>query len=305
MKQFILVLNLAFLTACSDPEIVTPQYQITDVGVLPVAKVGEEVITKLELDHTLAFYSSNPVSEVSTATTKTLEQMVEDQVMVNKAIESGFDKSAEYLVNQRKLLAYEYRKFLQKKVETTVKVTVEDARRYYKSNIDKYSAPSMYRIAIVKNQNSKMSDAELIAQAKKLGIGSGFGELASYSQHHSTKNKKGLLPWVSSNSRLPGIPVEVLQKLADMKEGEIKSLTVGDDKYLIRMVSVRESEVKPFEALSHQLQSELLEKEKQELLARFIEQEKDSMKIEYFEKNIALKELDEPQALTPPGFPVR
>lgn len=305
MKRIIAITLTSLLVACSDPQVDIPAYSVSDEGQLPVATIGTSQITKAELDHTLAFHSSNPMVDSNDSKHKVLNQMIEEQVLYNKAIENGFHKSPEYLNNQRKLLAYEYKKYLQNKVGLNAKVSEQDAKRFYNSNIENYQTKAMYRLAIIKNPESKYTAKQLQKKASKLKPNEGFSHLAQYSQHFSSKNKGGLLPWIAANSRLPGIPNALLQKAESLEIGQVKQVKVKQDTYFIRLVSKRDATTKPFNELSYQLQSELLNKQKKELLALYIEQSKEGMPIDIIEKNVSRPSKANTEKLVPPGFPVR
>ncbi len=307
MRNIVLLLCI-FVSACSDPKVEVDEYLTSNEGKLTVAMVGNVKISKSELDHTLAFYTSNPMADSNDSNDskhKVLNQMIEDQVLYNKAIENGFHKSPEYLNNQRKLLAYEYKKHLQNKVGRNAKVSEQDAKRYYNSNIENYQTKAMYRLAIIKNPESKYSAKQLQVKASKLKPHEGFSHLAQYSQHFSSKNKGGLLPWIAENSRLPGIPNALLQKAEALEIGQVKQVKVKQDTYLIRLVSKRDAITKPFKELSYQLQSELLNKQKKKLLALYIEQSKEGIPIDIIEKNVSKPIQANTDKLVPPSFPVR
>ena len=119
MKNILFIFLLAgFVSSCSkEASVEVENYQVSDEGAQVVAQINQidsdgkiaqkGQITKAELDYNLAFYSSNPMSSTEDGRIAVLNEMIEDQVMYNKAIESGFDQHPEFLINQRKLLAYE------------------------------------------------------------------------------------------------------------------------------------------------------------------------------------------------------
>jgi hypothetical protein len=313
MKNLTYIVLSVLLIACSNDEqtIEDSGYELSELGEKPVALVGGQVISRAQLDHALAFYSSNPMVNAEEGRIKLLNDMIEEQVMYNKAIQSGFDQSPEFINNQRKLLAYEYKKYLQKKVAESTKVTDVDLQIYYEKNIEKYTKPAMIRFAIYQQRNdlpaSKLSLKQVKEAAAYLKPEQGFGKYALESHHSKTANRSGKLSWVSNNSQIAGIPSELFEEADDLKVGQVSSVINTDaGKFLVRLMAKKEKTITPLVSIKSSLRQQLLTDRKQSLYATFVKQTKQDTKIEIFKQNLGkandVNTTDD--SFGPPGFPV-
>lgn len=306
------------LVACSNDDAESIQettYKTSELGAKSVALVGEASITRAQLDHALAFYSTNPMVNAEEGRIKVLNDMIEEQVMYNKAMEQGFHKSPEFINNQRKLLAYEYKKYLKQKVAESTKVTDVDLQIFYEQNIEKYSQPAMLRFAIfVKRDDlpkkSKYSLKQVRDAAQYLKPEQGFDKYALDSHHSHTANRGGKLPWLNGNSQLAGIPAKLIEVAEDLDIGEVsKPIEMESKTYLVRLMAKKEKSVTPLAEMKSSLRQQLLVERKQTLLNNFVGQAKQASKIEIFKENINSK-TGKPRVNTasdsfgPPGFPV-
>lgn len=315
MKLFIILISLAALVACSDstPTINNSNYDLSELGAKPVARIGNAKITRAQLDHALAFYSSNPMVNAEEGRIKVLNDMIEEQVMYNKALESGFDKSPEYLNNQRKLLAHEYRQFLKQKVAENIKVNDVDLKIYYEKNLDKYTKPSMSRLAIYLQREdmpkqSKLTLKQVKEAAQYLKPEQGFGKYALDSHHSKTANRSGKLPWVTNSSQLAGLPAAIIEAADDLGIGQVSGpIKTENGIFLVRLMAKKEQQITSLDAIKVSLRQQLVGERKQELLANFVQQAKQASEIVINKKN-----LGKPGSvntanddLGPPGFPVK
>jgi peptidyl-prolyl cis-trans isomerase C len=304
------------LAACSDEPQATVEdasYQTSELGAKAVANVGQAVITRAQLDHALAFYSTNPMVNDKEGRIKVLNDMIEEQVMYNKAVENGFDKSPEYLNNQRKLLAFEYRKFLQQKVAQSVKITDVDLKLYHQKNEEKYSKPAMHRLAIYLQRSDlpkkqKLSLKQVKEAAEYLKPEAGFGKYALESHHSHSANRAGKLPWVTKNSQLSGIPKNILETAADLNIGEVSGpIKTKNGVFLVRLMAKKSKTITPLAEIKTSLRQQLLNDRKQQALAGFIQQAKQGSKIDIIKDNIGKPSSVNTATKTagPPGFPVK
>lgn len=303
------------LSACSnessDQNIEDARYDISELGAKPVAKIDNAQISRAQLDHALAFYSTNPMVNAEEGRIKVLNDMIEEQVMYNKAMANDFDKSPEFINNQRKLLAYEYKKFLQKKVAQSTKITDLDLELYYQENIKKYTKPSMQRMAIFLQRNDlpagKLSLKQISEAASYLKPEQGFGKYALESHHSKTANRAGKLPWVGSESQIAGVPSELFEEADELKIGEVsKPIKTERGTFLVRLMAKKEKTVTDLAELKSSLRQQLLIQRKHDLLNTFVGQAKAQSKIEIFKENLGKSGAvnTSSDSFGPPGFPV-
>lgn len=314
MKQ-LLIIGLIALAACSEPEVTIddPSYSADALGAKSVALVDNSKITRQQLDHALAFYSSNPMVGDEESRITVLNEMIEEQVLFNQAIKHGFDKSPEYLNNQRKLLAHEYRQFLKQKVAEKLKVNDLDLQIFYDKNIEKYTKPAMNRIAIYLQRSDipnkpKLSLKQVKEAAQYLKPQQGFGKYALESHHSKTANRSGKLPWISSNSQLSGIPQAVLDVAQDLEVGEVSDTIKTDiGTFLVRLMATKPQSITPLEEIKASLRQELVANQKENALQGFIKQAKNKTEIEILKQNLGKTGSVNTSAtnMGPPGFPVK
>lgn len=315
MKNTISTLFLAILLiGCSEePKIDIDPYVQSEVGSMAVATIGSEKITRAELDYNLAFYSSNPMTSSEEGRIKVLNELVEDQVLFNKAKEMGFDKSPEFLLNQRKLLAFEYRKYIKKKVGENVKVTDFDVERYYEQNIEKFTKPAMYRIALYLKRDDvekkKTYTLKQIADAARyLKPEEGFGQYAVESDDLKNSRAGGKLPWMTKGSNIAGVPSEIINKGGELDLGEVAGpIKLDKGQYLVRLVAKRDKQITPLDQVKPQIREQLLQQQKEALLKVYIAQAKDSYEIKLLEENMGSPDQvpGDTNSFGPPGFPVQ
>ncbi|GAA6135376.1 hypothetical protein NBRC116188_21660 [Oceaniserpentilla sp. 4NH20-0058] len=314
MKALSIPLCLLCLAACSNEqaETIDGQYNLSQIGESIVAEVDGNAITRNQLDHQLAFYSSNPMVSAEDSRIELLNEMIEEQVMYNKAIENGFNESPEYINNQRKLLAYEYKKYLQQKVQESIKITDVDLSIYYETNKEKYTKPAMKRIALFQQRDDlpagKLALKQVKEAAEYLKPEEGFGQYALESHHAKTANRSGKLPWMSNTSQMAGVPQQVFQAASKLKVGEISApFKIKSATYLVRLVDERSKQTTPLDELKPSLRKTLLSEQKNKMLLAFKDKAKAASKITIFKENLTnqsnLNTTDAP--LGPPGFPVK
>lgn len=313
MKVIMYFMCCVLVLGCSNNEetITDTHYDISELGNKPVAQVGQAVITRAQLDHALAFYSTNPMVNAEEGRIKLLNDMIEEQVMYNKAVKNGFDKSPEFINNQRKLLAYEYKKYLQNKVAETTKVTEVDLQIHYEKNIEAYTKPSMKRVAIFQQRNDlpkgKLSLKQVQDAVSYLKPEDGFGQYALESHHSKTSNRAGKLPWVSDNTEIAGIPSELFKEAEDLDIGEVSdAIKIDNAIYLVRLMAKKEQVKTPLNEVKTSLRTQLLAERKASLFETFLQQAKEGTKIEIIKENLgkpnAVNTSDD--RIGPPGFPV-
>lgn len=315
--SFLAVLGL--IQGCSqESSVEVSDYKVSEEGAQIVAQVNQVneqgniihkgQITKAELDYNLAFYSSNPTTNTDDGRMTVLNEMIEDQIMYNKAVESGFDQHPEFLINQRKLLAYEYRKYLKQKVGENTKVTDVDLDLFYQQNLERYTKPAMFRMAIYErrsdlNRKYELSLEQVAQSVQYLKPEEGFGKYAKTSTHLKTANRNGRLSWMSATSTMAGIPQQVISEASKLDVGKVSSpIKVKNKTYLVRLIGKKQETVTPLNDIKADLRRQLLEERKKEQLAIFIKQAKKSMKIDILENNVE-KATAEPHSFGPPGFP--
>jgi len=308
----LIIISMIFVVSCSqDIEVVEYPYEDSAADSAVLATIDKDIIYRSELDHLLAFHSSDPSSSSTEGREAILEGLVNDQIMYKKAIENGFDQDPEFIINKRKLLAYEYKKYLAKKIAKNTKVTELDIELYYAENSAQFTKPAMFRVAVYLRRNDIEKDHQLtleqIAKASAyLSPDAGFGKYAKSSDHTASQYRGGKLSWMSENTQVSGIPKRIFEDINELKQGEIsESIMVDNGQYLIRLIDHRAEEITPLADVKAEIRSKLIADSKQASLAMYLKQAKDSYKIEIHSDQLenSKAKLSSEHSFGPPGFP--
>lgn len=311
-----LVLQACLLSACGSNDDASLDINYTEgkAANTIVAKIGDDVISKEELDYNLAFYSTNPNISSQAERLKVVEAMVADQVMYKKAVEAGFHASPQFIINQRKLLAYEYKKFIDQQVSATTTVTDADVTDYYHANVDTFTKPAMSRLAIYYRSNGKSNvkqsyTLEQISNAASyLKPGEGFGKYAASSDHQQTKHRQGKLPWVQADAQMAGLPADIFKQAQRLTMGEIATVTADTGVYLVRLIDQRSAIQEPLESVKVAIRKDLLTKRLEQTKQQLLLDAAAEYDIDiYTDKLGADKQpaANKKPTFGPPGFPVQ
>jgi peptidyl-prolyl cis-trans isomerase C len=307
-----LIILTVFLSACTqDEEVVEYPYDTAIAESSILATVGSDKIYRAELDHLLAFHSSDPHSSSAEGRQAVLDELINDQVMVKKAIENGFDQDPEFMNNQRKLLAYEYKKYLTKKIAKNTKITELDIELYYRENISQFTKPAMYRVAVYLRRNDiekdhKHSLQQIAKSTEYLKPEQGFGQYSKTSNHVATQYRGGKLSWMTKNTNISGIPKSIFENIAKLKVGEVSSqISVENGQYLVRLIDQKSEQITPLIDVKADIRNKLISNAKQASLATYLSKAKESYKVEIYNDQLKTSKakLSSEHSFGPPGFP--
>lgn len=304
------------LVSCSDQnsDLIDTSYSADEYAKLEVAKVQGQAITLGELDNVLAFHNSSPDSSTVSERKKALQGLIDNEILYQSAAASGFLSDPELKNNIRKLVAYKYRTYLEGKAAGLVKVTETEARLSYESNVEKYTQKGMFRLALFERKDNdhkkyKYTLDQIISASEYLDAEVGFGEYAFDSSHAATRNRGGKLSWMTTDTRISGIPQSIIETGAKLDLGEVSDvIVVADRKYLIRKIDEKDEKVIPFEDIQSDLTKSLVKKQKEVLYLRQLEEIKKSFEVS-IDKSLLSEKSNEgtssAHTLSPPGFPVQ
>jgi hypothetical protein len=311
-RIYLYLLLIIFLSGCSDNQVeIDSSYHGSTQNDTVVAEVGNSVISLGELDYLAAFGSSAPITQKSKLSL--LEKMIEEEVLANEAKAAGFLDDPELKVNIRKLIAYKYRKYLEKKAAESVTVTNPEAEIYYRENLSSYTRMPMFRLAIVerrKDLDRKYTHTlkQILSSSKYVSAEDGFGQYALDSTHEGTRNRGGKLSWTNVETRIAGIPNKVIKEGVHLKVGESLLLEdVAGKSYLVRKIDERSEFITDFSDVESDIKTQLLTTRKTEMYERYLEKLKSNVEVKLYENRVKqLKDnKDEVQQFGPPGFPVQ
>lgn len=256
-----------------------------------------------------------------------LDEVVVTELMAQKALEKGLDKSPKVAMTIKKLLANEYRKSIVSPQLKQLVIAKEEIEELYNKKIERYSTPAMAKAAIIfmqyphgdiKNKPELLKEInEIKRQADKQSKDtSGFGALAKkYSDDIHTKYKSGILNWVSKGTKIQRLDKEVVKAIFEIKvPGDISPvIETSRGLALVKLLEERKAKSKPLSVVENTIRNQLLEQKKQQWMTSFYDDLKGEANIKNHSDivDLLVKEQAEQQAnakevssLSPPMFPV-
>ncbi|HHM23800.1 MAG TPA: hypothetical protein ENJ23_02015 [Bacteroidetes bacterium] len=207
--------------------------------------------------------------------TKGVKEMLKTEIDIQLAIRYGERKGYARVSPYRELIAQKIEEILtgairQREIHDKIQITEEMKKEYYEKHPEKYMVPAKAKV-----QEILVEDVDLanrIAQLAKNGAN--FDRLAErYNTRVTTKNKKGHLGWLTSNSY--GV---IGRNALQMKVGEIRGpIKVGKRYSILKVLERQEAHTRPYRDVmanvENDLRRELVQKRetewKNELKRRF------------------------------------
>ncbi|MCD6132568.1 MAG: peptidyl-prolyl cis-trans isomerase [Candidatus Hydrothermae bacterium] len=247
-----------------------------------VAFIGDEPVTKLELDKELEsvppFYRSAYESEEGRK--KLLENLINKRVLVKEAelrklyLKSRFREELEK--RRQQLLMRE----LYDEITSGVKVTEDEMRRFYNKNKEKYKIPA--RVTIRRVVVNSKAEADSIYEALKNGA-----NLDSIIKTKSVAPDAKTGGWMRNLGK-GSQPKLLVQKAFKMKLGEIsKPIKIpGSNQYaIIKVIEKQEESYRPFEEVKPQIEKTLRAEKAKETWQKFTKSLWDKYKVKLIEES--------------------
>jgi len=247
-----------------------------------VAFIGDEPVTKLELDKELEsvppFYKSAYESEDGRK--KLLENLINKRILVKEAesrklyLKSRFREELEK--RREQLLMRE----LYDEITSGVKVTEDEMRRFYNKNKEKYKIPA--RVTIRRVVVNSEAEADSIYEALKNGA-----DLDSIIKTKSVAPDAKTGGWMKNLTK-GSQPKVLVQKAFQMKPGELsKPIKIpGTNQYaIIKLIEKQKESYRPFEEVKPQIEKTLRAEKAKETWQKFTKSLWDKYKVKLIEES--------------------
>lgn len=262
----VLVAAALTLSACGKSE---EKKNTTQVA----AKVNAGEITVHQINFALQRIPGLKQEQLPEAKTQVLDNLISQELAVQQAVESKLDRdpNVQQMIEaaKRDILAKAY---LEQATKNIAKPTAEEIHKYYVDHPDLFSARKIYKIEeigfnpkpeaislvndlIAKNKSS----TEILAALKSNGIEAGGGVTVKPAEQ---------------------IPLELLPKIAQSKEGQPQLVTIGD-KAAIFTVQASKAEPIAESAAKPVIEQFIANKAKAELTTNTLKQLREKAAIEY------------------------
>jgi len=182
-----------------------------------------------------------------------------------------------------------YQKLINRAFEGKVKITKEDAQKYYDENKTKFATPEQVRashilIKIASDPNTDPNMAKTAANAKAKGLlkqikeGADFATIAKANSSCPTAKKGGDLDYFGRGKMVPPFDKAAFA----LKVGQVSDVVeTRFGFHIIRLTDRKEAKVTPFEEAEKDIMFNLEQEKKQQLAEEYIESLKKKASIVY------------------------
>ena len=237
------------------------------------ARVNSEEITVHQVNSVLARTPNLPAEAAPRVKRQVVDRLVDQQLAVQQALEKKLDRSPEVVqaieAAKAEILA---RAYLRQVAQAQAKPTPEEIKQYYAEHPHLFSQRRLYVLEEIAFANDEKVAAELRAQLPKL---KGMQDIAEW-----LKNREVQLTVNRGARAAEQIPIEMLPKIAAVKDGEIRMLQSGERTLVVRLVASKAAPVDETKA-APAIQHYLVNRRSSEVIAEELKRLKSEARIEY------------------------
>jgi len=202
-----------------------------------------------------------------------LDSMINQKLLYSEASKLNFDKDPDVQKQldeaKKEILIKAY---LKKEIEDTVKVTDEDAKKYYDANKDKFKEPEKIKISHILVD----SEAEAKNILAKLKGGADFAALAKAKSKDASKEKGGEIGFIAKGQTVP----EFEQAAFALQPGQISGVVKTQFGYHIIKVTEKQPEkLMAYDGIKDQLKRMILADKQKERLEAILKDLKERNKV--------------------------
>lgn len=237
------------------------------------ARVNKEEISVHQVNNILAKSGNIPQEQVKQASRQVLDKLIEQQLLVQQAQDKKLDRDANVVqameAARREILA---RAYLDQVGGAAVKPTPEDVREFYGKHPELFAERRIYSFNEVVAANRPNLVADLQAQ---LGKAKSLSDVAEW-----LKEKN--VPFSANNSTKAAeqLPIEILPRLHQMKDGQIGVLPAGDRVAIMQLAGSRTQSLDE-KAATPFIEQYLLNQRRVELIGKEVKQLREKASIQY------------------------
>jgi len=237
------------------------------------AKVNSEEITVHQVNSVLARNPNLPPEAAARAKRQVVDRLIDQQLAVQQAIEKKLDRSPEVVqaleAAKAEILA---RAYLRQVATAQAKPTAEEIRKYYAEHPELFSQRRLYVLEEITFAPKDNVAAELRTQLPRL---KSMQDVAEW-----LKSREVQFPVNRGARAAEQIPLEMLPRLAEVKDGDIRLLESGERLLVVRVVATKAAPVDETKA-APAIQQYLFNRRSSEVIAEEIKRLKGEAKIEY------------------------
>ncbi len=193
------------------------------------AKVDSTEISMHQINQVMSSAKNVTPENASAIRQQVLEKLIDQQILVDKAAKDNLDRTPQVMMAieaaKKDIIA---RAFLQKMVANDVKVTDQEVRGYFDEHPGLFSKRRIYNLQDLGFESNEQLFIEVNAELEKH---KSIQEIADWLKAKDIKFSAGAYTRPAEQ-----IPLEILPKLQDVKDGETVALKVQNAIHVIKIV---------------------------------------------------------------------
>lgn len=279
-----LILVALSLVSCGKKEGAVTEKSATQV----VARVNGEEISVHMLNFQMSRLGQLSETQAKEASKKVLERLVDQQMLVQQAVESKLDRDPKVLQalesTKHEILAQAY---MEKQMAAAKKPSEQEIKDFYGKHPELFEKRRIYRLQelAVAVANDKASEIEAAVKASK-----GINDVANWLKQKDYK--------FSANANVRAaeqLPLEMLPRLQQMKEGEFIILPSQNSINIVMLAGVQEQPL-TVEKATPLIEQYFFNQRKSEIAKKQIEELRKKAKVEYLGNFSEMKKASSEQA---------
>ena len=238
---------------------------------LGLASVGEEVIS----EELFQYWWKEKRGSISKE--DLLEQLIEREAMVQRALNEGLDQDPEIQEQIRSLLVARL-----KEKELHKESSVDEAilKGMYNESQTRFVEPAQKKVAVLWFQTRGLAPLEmqyrnrlsaLRTKVEDIPLDQGFGQLSTKnSEHQSSRYRGGVIPWLEPGQQYDPWRAAVLEIASELNPGDTSEVIIRPEgAFLVRLLKVTDSSIKSFDSVRLILAKEYRNTQRLELAEQF------------------------------------
>lgn len=272
------VIALAGCNAAKKPEVNKPEISKTGSsapasGGKVVVEIGKEKITLDEINEMMKTIPEQYQAMAQSRKDMFLESIINQKLLYAEASKLSLDKDPDVqkqLDEARKEILI--RAYLKEEIENTVKVTDEEAKKYYDANKDKLKEPEKINVSHILVD----SEAEAKDILAKLKGGADFAALAKEKSKDASKEKGGEIGFIAKGQTAP----EFEQAAFALQPGQLSNVVKTQFGYHIIKVTEKQPEkLMAYDDIKDQLKQMMLSGKQKESFDALLKDLRDKNKV--------------------------
>lgn len=226
---FLAVFSICCLVACDKDENKKNSSQIA-------VKVNGAEISMHQMNQVMRGLKNVTPENADSARKQVLEKLIDQQLVVEKATKENMDRTPDVLLAieaaKKDILA---RAYINKLVSSSIKVSDEEVKKYFDEHPPLFSNRRIYALQDI----GMLRDAQLSGELKsELDKGRTMQEVAEF-----LKTKGVKFSGNSYTKPAEQLPLDLLPKLQQLKDGQTALVEVGNSMHLIHLVKSQEAPI--------------------------------------------------------------